>query len=77
MNSNPYEPGTDEYLDYATKQHDAAMIKEKKPKKVQKKVERKQGLAERSMNSDINELMKSRKAGKNILSEGLSSLFKK
>lgn len=35
---NPYEPGTDEYLDWATAQHDKAMSpKPKEKKKITKK----------------------------------------
>lgn len=35
--ANPYEPGTDEYLDYATAQHDKAMAPKKKIMKKEKK----------------------------------------
>lgn len=36
--ANPYEPGTDEYLDYATSQHDEAMKPKPKMKKKKKKM---------------------------------------
>lgn len=51
--ANPYEPGTMEYLDYATSAHDKAMApkpKAKKKKKMMKPVQKKpMGLAEQAL----------------------------